>query len=113
MKIVNRAFISVKQKQAFWDWAKTVDSEIEFSENDDLEKNIYLIDEDFFDIEPIIEQNYKKIFNHELYSITEDEDLWPKNLKLADFLTWFELDFGSLVVDLEKSSMEFDEIDLD
>lgn len=113
MKIVNRAYISVKQKQAFWDWAKTIDPELDYSEHDNLEKNIYLINEDFFDIEPIIEQNYKKIFIHELFAITEDEDLWPANRKIADFEAWFELDYGSLVVDLEKSSIEFDEIDLD
>ena len=42
---------------------------MEFTVEDDNDSNIYLIIEDFIDIEPIIEQNFKKIFKNELSMI--------------------------------------------
>jgi hypothetical protein len=112
MKIVNRAFLVVKARQAFWDWAKKIDAEQDFSESDDLEGNVYLIDEDFFDLEPLLEQKFKKIAKHEFFSITEDEERWPKPFKMEDFLNWFHVEVGSLVIDLEKTNLESDALDI-
>lgn len=110
MNVLNRGFITVKQKQAFWNWANTIDTELQFSEEDDLEPTVYLITEDFFDIEPIIEQHFKKIFKNEICAITEDEDLWPVERNIDVFLSWFEINVGSMVFDLEKSNIVSDKI---
>ena len=105
MNVLNRGFITITPKKPFFDWSNTIDSEIQFSIEDDIEPTVYLITEDFFDIEPLIEQHFKKIFKNELTAITEDEELWPTERNIDVFLEWFEINVGSMVFDLEKSNI--------
>ena len=64
MKFVNRGYMLVKPTQLFIDWATEKDEtsflSLEFSEG-----NIYLIEEDFMDEEPILKANFKAIFQNE------------------------------------------------
>jgi hypothetical protein len=105
MNVLNRGFITVTPKKSFFDWSNTIDTEIQFSIDDENEPTVYLITEDFFDIEPLIEQHFKKIFKNELMAITEDEDEWPVERNIDVFLEWFEINVGSMVFDLEKSNI--------
>ena len=111
MKIVNRGFMTVSPKQAFWDWANQFEDDVVFSEEDQVEPNVYLITEDFFEIEPLIEQNFKKIFSNELSMITENKEDWPEVRTLEVFLTWFKIEIGSTVFDLEKTGLLTEKID--
>ena len=106
MKLVNRSYLIVRPKQAFWDWANPFQDEVKFSEGDDVESNIYLVEEDFYDLIPVLEKNYKKIFSNELSAITEDINLWPEKISFELFLEWFSVDYGSMVMDLEKSDLK-------
>jgi hypothetical protein len=110
MKIVNRGFLTVTPKQSFWDWANTFESDLEFSESDDIEPNVYLITEDFMEIEPVIEQYFKKIFKNEISMITENEEDWPQALTMDVFLDWFTITIGSTVFDLEKPDLKAENI---
>jgi hypothetical protein len=110
MKIVNRGYISIRQNKAFWDWANEFESDMEFSVEDDIDPNIYLITEDFIDVEPIIEQNFKKIFKNELSMITEEETDWPEIRTMEVFLEWFTIEVGSTVFDLDKSDLRVEKI---
>ena len=110
MKIVNRGYISVTPNKPFWDWANSFEDEMEFSVEDGVEPNIYLITEDFFDIEPIIEQNFKKIFKNELTMITDTQEDWPEDLSIENFLEWFTIEVGSTVFDLEKSDIKIEKV---
>lgn len=110
MKIVNRGYITITPNKPFWDWANEFESDMEFSVEDDIEPNIYLITEDFFEIEPIIEQNFKKIFKNELAMITEEEEAWPQDRTMEVFLEWFTLEIGSTVFDLEKSDLRVEKV---
>ena len=105
MNVLNRGFITITPKKPFFDWSNTIDSELQFSIEDDIEPTVYLITEDFFDIEPLIEQHFKKIFKNELTAITEDEELWPSERNIDVFLEWFDINLGSMVFDLEKSNI--------
>ena len=105
MDILNRGFLTVRPKQAFLDWAHQIDKEVFFDESDSIESNTYLIEDDFFEIEPVIEKHFKKIFKHELSVITEDEELWPETRTQEIFHAWFQIEFGSIVVDLEKTDL--------
>ena len=105
MNVLNRGFITITPKKPFFDWSNTIDSEIQFSIEDDIEPTLYLITEDFFDIEPLIEQHFKKIFKNELTAITEDEELWPTERNIDVFLELFDINLGSMVFDLEKSNI--------
>jgi hypothetical protein len=107
MKIVNRGYIIVRPTAHFWSWAKQhTEEDLQVEEGDDVEPNIYLIEEDFFDVEPLIEQNFKKIFKTELMMVTEDEASWPEKLSIDLFLEWFELEFGATVLDVEKADLK-------
>jgi len=99
MKIVDRGFITVRPKQAFIDWANQQDDEFQIDEN--AEPSVYLIEEDFFEVEPIIERNYKTIFECELAAVSDNEDGFPE-IKMSVFKEWFSVEVGSTVIDLEK-----------
>jgi hypothetical protein len=110
MKLINRGFITVHPTSQFFEWANTFESEIELNTEDGIEPNIYLITEDFLEVEPIIEQNFKKIFKNELSMITENEEDWPEDLSIDQFSKWFELEIGSTVFDLEKSDLRAEKL---
>ncbi|MFN5909829.1 MAG: hypothetical protein ACK45H_00710 [Bacteroidota bacterium] len=107
MKIVNRGYVIVRPTSAFWDWANQfAEDDLRVEEGDPIEPNVYLIEEDFFDVEPLIEQNFKKIFKTELTMVNDDEGSWPEKLTIELFLSWFELEFGATVFDLEKADLK-------
>ncbi len=103
MKIVNRGFISVRPKQAFVEWANQQDDEFKIDIN--AEPSIYLIEEDFFEVDPIIESKYKSIFLCELAAVSDNEDGFPE-IKLGIFKEWFALELGSTVIDLEDNQLQ-------
>ena len=107
MKIINRGFIIVRPTKLFWAWANQFNEEdLEVEANDEIEPNVYLITEDFFEIEPIIEQNFKKIFRTELSMVTDIEEEWPEDRSMEIFEKWFRLELGSTVFDVEKSDLK-------
>ncbi|MEY4603897.1 MAG: hypothetical protein RIT43_1189 [Bacteroidota bacterium] len=110
MKLVNRGFIVVHPTSHFFEWANTFESEFELLTNDEVEPNLYLITEDFLEIEPVIEQNFKKIFKNELAMITENEQDWPGDLSFEAFNRWFTVQIGSTVFDLEKSDLRTEKL---
>jgi hypothetical protein len=111
MKIVNRGYIIVRPTAQFWNWAKQyTEEDLQVEEGDAIEPNVYLIEEDFFDVEPLIEQNFKKIFKTELTMVTEEEESWPEKLTQELFLEWFELEFGATVLDLENADLKREKI---
>lgn len=105
MKIVNRGFITVRPKQAFVDWANQQDTE--FQIDLDAEPSVYLIEEDFFDIDPIIESKFKLIFECELSAVSDNEENFPA-IKMSIFKDWFSLEVGSTVIDLEQDQLTAD-----
>jgi hypothetical protein len=111
MKIVNRGYIIVRPTELFWTWANQFSEvELKVQSGDDIEPTIYLIEEDFFEIEPLIERAFKKIFKTELMMVTEIESEWPEDRSMDVFLNWFELEFGTSVLDLEKSDLKREDI---
>lgn len=108
MKIINRGFILVQPKQAFCDWAKLQDTDFDFDESDDLEGNVYLIEDDFFEIEPILEKNFKKIAHNECLAVTDAEEVHPK-LSIEQFFEWFDVQVGSTVFDLLNTQFHVEE----
>lgn len=105
MKIVNRGFITVRPKQAFVEWANQQDEEFQIDLN--AEPSVYLIEEDFFDVEPIIESKFKQIFLCELDAVSDNEEGFPE-IKMSVFKEWFSLEVGSMVIDLEKDQLSRD-----
>jgi len=105
MKTVNRGYILVEPRQAFCDWAKQNDEDFTFDEDDDLEGSLYLIEEDFFDVEPLIEKHFKKIMVNECLAIVDSEDLFPKPT-MELFFEWFHVRIGGSVFDTQKEDLK-------
>lgn len=107
MKFVNRGYLLVKPTQKFVDWANSIDEEMPTS-FDFIEGNVYLIEEDFMETEPILKANFKKIFANELDAVTDDESLWPCEIKLENFNQFFSHEFGTTVFDTLSSNIRTD-----
>ena len=85
--------------------ALSEDEEIElFGE---VEPSVYLIEEDFYDDEPIIKANFKAIFYNELDAVSETDDDYP-SIDLETFMTWFDVKLGSSVFDAQSSDLKRD-----
>jgi len=110
MKIVNRAYLIVKPKAPFYAWASAL-GEDEFVVDEAYnEPNIYLIDEDVFEIEPVVQANFKRIFSNELEMLTDLESEWPEVRTQDVFEQWFDVELGSAVFDLDRSDLKTEQI---
>lgn len=110
MKIVNRGFLIVQPRQPFFDWANQFEEEVYFSEADDVEPTIYLVEDDFLEIEPTIQQHFKKIFRNELNMVTEDQTDHPE-LSEKLFYEWFKITAGTTLLDTQKSDLKRFDLD--
>jgi len=108
MQDINRSLMVVKPKQPFLDWVRSVDSEDERLELKDLrdDATAYLIPEfeTFDDRMEILEWCAGFVFDQELRSWYTDEDLWPGLRDAEIFLEWFDIEFHSLVFDLDEET---------
>ncbi len=111
MNILNRGQIVVYPTKNFEKWS-TQHSEdaLYFSENP--EPSVYLIEEDFWDDELILEKYRKKIIKRECAEICMDEDKWPIIKDNEQFRSYFQAHLGVMVFDLLDSDLISEEIDL-
>lgn len=110
MKIVNRGYIIIQAKQPFFNWTNEFEEDVYFDENDDVEPTVYLIEDEFMDAEPIIQQNFKKLFINELTMVTDDESEFPE-ITEENFRNWFSITVGTTVMD--TLNMDLQRFDLD
>ncbi len=115
LRTLNRGAVIVSPKQAFFDMvAKLMGEEPElaaepFSEE---EASVYLIDESCFTQETPrmrLKPFFKEIFFEELRGWYIDENRWPKDVTWKEFDSYFHISFQSLVFDLGKEELEYDE----
>ncbi|GAB5417954.1 MAG: hypothetical protein Crog4KO_14070 [Crocinitomicaceae bacterium] len=105
MKFVNRGYIIVRPKEAFIVWANENDAD--YSDLEDNEPNIYLIEEDFFDDETVLKGYFKRIFENELFAVTDNESKFPP-IRWEIFNEWFNVQLGATVFDAEASALQAD-----
>jgi hypothetical protein len=100
---VNRNALLVKPKPAFWNWFKQNDNDFEAPQLPP-EHTIYLIGEKDSDKETAdwLKKNFDKIFINELEGWITDEHYWPKKRNYKMFTDFFEVEYHSMVMDLEK-----------
>jgi hypothetical protein len=104
MNLVNRGFIFIKPKPAFIAWALQIDPKMLIDEH--AEGSVYLIEEEFWDDELLLESYAKKIASHEFGSITEDQELWVKWTTNEDFEALFFVEIGCTCMDLRKEPLQ-------
>jgi hypothetical protein len=99
MKIINRGFMMVTPTDRFDQWAKPFSEESHLIDTTN-ESSCYLIEEDFWEEDLLLEKYYKKISKQEFYPITQDAENWPLLDNPADFMIYFNVQFGTFVYDL-------------
>lgn len=104
MNLVNRGFIFIKPKPSFIAWAQQIDPELLIDAQ--AEGSVYLIEEEFWDDELLLQSYAKKIAGHEFGSITEDEELWVKWATNEDFEALFFVEIGCTCMDLRKETLQ-------
>lgn len=109
MHLVNRGFIIIRPTSLFLDWAKFYLEDLQHLDLEDIEPTIYMIEEEFIEIEPLIKKNYKKIFLNELMTITSEEEQYPL-ISLDLFHDWFTYSVGSTIVDCQSEDLVREEI---
>ncbi|MBL7161183.1 MAG: hypothetical protein ISS57_01150 [Anaerolineales bacterium] len=106
MKMVNRNSFVVKPKQPYVDWINAQpdqDTPVSLAEIH-RDCTTYLIPEMIGeeDAQEYIQAFKLEIFAIELDSWYRDPKTWPKKRTLAMFDDWFDLEFHSMIFDLEK-----------
>lgn len=105
---INRNGILVKPRQRLFTWLKVVDPETPFTTAP--EGSIYLIRE--MDSNDLIEQwlqtHFEPIFKNELNSWHTIPEEWPQNRTYELFREWFDVEFHSMVFDLEEVPLHKD-----
>ena len=97
MKLLDRGYIIVHVKQPFIDWANNQDEV--FKIGDSPEPSIYLVEEGFFEDQPIIKANFKEIFENELEMVSDNTASYPE-INEENFSNWFKCILGNSVIDL-------------
>lgn len=111
MNILNRGQIVIFPTENFQLWAKENSEEDLFFSNE-AEPSVYLIEEEFWEDELIIEKYRKKILKREFSEICSDESKWPIIKDNEQFRFYFNAFLGLVVVDLLESDLYSEEMDL-
>jgi hypothetical protein len=111
MKILNRGFINIKPTALFLEWKNEIIEE-ELIESENQEATTYLIEDDFWEDEDMINKYSKKIASQEFFSICENKNQWPDIKDLEQFNHYFIAECGTFVIDLLKTPIDGDVIDL-
>ena len=111
MNILNRGQIVIFPTENFQQWA-TQNSEEELFLTSQTEPSVYLIEEEFWEDELIIEKYRKKIMRREFSEICPDENKWPLIKDNEQFRFYFNAFLGLVVVDLLESDLYSEEMDL-
>ena len=98
---INRYAIILKPKKPFFDWINKVEPNDPQYEVD--ESNIYLVSDEIHDVEGWLKKNFTKFFVYELEDEILDKKNWPKNRNYKMFKQWFNVEFSTMIYDLENN----------
>jgi hypothetical protein len=111
MNILNRGQIVIFPTENFQQWAiKNSDEELFLTSQ--AEPSVYLIEEEFWEDELVIEKYRKKIMRREFSEISSDDSKWPIVKDNEQFRFYFNAFLGLIVVDLLETDLTCEEMDL-
>ncbi|HRG61739.1 MAG: hypothetical protein E6Q32_03845 [Neisseriales bacterium] len=106
--VVERSIVVIKPKQPFLDWinnnlAISNETLLDLS-NIRIDCNSYLIPEinEIEDGVAYVDEVYEALFQLELASWSEDQNLWPQELSLKMFWEWFDIEISPTLIDLTE-----------
>ncbi|MFO8111216.1 MAG: hypothetical protein R6T92_01785 [Desulfosalsimonadaceae bacterium] len=109
MFLINREAVIIKGKQPLVDWVNSHDPENPLTLSDVREEcTVILLPEcrDKEEAVTIIESNFEVLFSGEMEGWIADESLWPKDVTLATFREWFDVEYHSMVFDALEDDIE-------
>jgi len=109
MKILNRGFIKITPTPTFIDWAKSVADETPFFDSNP-ESTIYLIEDDFWEEEKVLEKVFRKIAKQEFSAFEDNKENHPQCTELEQFYNFFTAEFGTFVYDLLNDSLQSEKV---
>lgn len=111
MNILNRGQIVIFPTENFQQWAiKNSDEELFLTSQ--AEPSVYLIEEEFWEDELVIEKYRKRIMRREFSEISSDDSKWPIVKDNEQFRFYFNAFLGLIVVDLLETDLTCEEMDL-
>ena len=108
MKLVNRGFLLVKPRKEFIALALSVNPELLLDE--DAEATTYLIEEEFWDDDLLIEKYAKKIWTQEFQAILEGNSELQSPTFSGNLNDFFSIELGCTVIDLLKDPITKEEL---
>ncbi|MFM6946969.1 MAG: hypothetical protein ACKOWW_07500 [Flavobacteriales bacterium] len=108
MNLVNRGFLLVKPRKAFIELALSVNPSLLLDEN--AEGTTYLIEEEFWDDDLLIEKYAKKIWTQEFQAISNDNPELQLPAFSGNLNEFFSIELGCTVIDLLKDTITKEEL---
>ena len=108
---INRSAFVVRPRQPFVEWRERLDGGGD-EQSTEKEVSIYLVREDETGQEetPPLKEYYQRIFEAQLEAWCAEPGEWPQDRSLRVFEEWFEVVGESIVIDLEDSEIEVEEL---
>lgn len=105
---VERSVVVIKPKQPFLEWINSTFDDLPHKlelKDIQIDCNSYLIPEvsEIEDGINFVDDKFNDLFLMELSSWTEDQSIWPKNLTLEMFWSWFDIEIFPTIIDLTNS----------
>lgn len=97
---INRNAIVIRPLQPFIDWLNSINTVSE--EEPVKESNVYLIADEVYDVEDWLKRKYDQFFKMELEEWHTNKKQWPKKRSYKMFKQWFNIEFSTMVYDMEK-----------
>jgi hypothetical protein len=97
---INRQAIVLTLQQPFIDWAKEYTMFLE--EEDAQQSKIYLVNDEFDDLEKWLKKNFDKFFTMELEEWHDNKKNWPQRRTYKMFNQWFQVNLSSEIFDMEE-----------
>ncbi|MCK5247679.1 hypothetical protein KAR02_12305 [Candidatus Bipolaricaulota bacterium] len=106
--MLNRCVVTIRAKEPLCVWLRSLpDCDDITLDQVNQETTAYLLpvymDDDEQD--EVLAQYYDLLFEEELAGWWTAKDDWPENRSLEMFKSWFDVDFHSVVVDLEDAPL--------
>ncbi len=109
MSMINRCAVTIKAKEPFVKWLKSLPDPLALSiEEINEDSTVYLLPEYDYDEnqEPLLEHFYDLLFDEQLSSWWEAEEDWPTARTFSLFRQWFDVKFHSMVIDCVDEPLE-------
>ena len=103
--VVEKSIVVLKPKQPFLEWinmnlATSTETLLDLA-SIRIDCNSYMIPEinEIEDGIAFVDEYFESLFQMELASWSEDQNMWPKELTLKMFWEWFDVEFHSMLID--------------